>query len=85
MPSFRPALARSASTNERRVRMRGRAEWAEGRAAKERVLAASAPGRSICKSADNPDLKVFRAADAEAVPADFSGAATVRPHKANKP
>lgn len=62
-----------------------RAEQVEGRAAKERVPAASAPVRSIYKSADNPDLKVFRAADAEAVPADFSGAVTVRPHKANQP
>ena len=62
-----------------------RAEQVEGRAAKERVPAASAPVRSIYKSADNPGLKAFRVADAEAVPADFSGAATVRPHKANQP
>ena len=62
-----------------------RAEQVEGRAAKERVPAASAPVRSIYKNADNPDLKVFRVADAEAVLAVFSGAATVRPHKANQP
>lgn len=67
------------------MRGRGRAEWVEGRAAKERVPAASAPVRSIYKSADNPGLKAFRVADAEAVPADFSGAATVRPHKASRP
>lgn len=80
-----PRLELCASTSERWVRVRGRAEWVEGRAAKERVLAASALVRSIYKSADNPDLKVFRVADAEAVLADFSGAVTVRPHKADKP
>ena len=66
------------STTERWVRVRGRAVWTEERAVKEKVLAVSPLVRSIYREADNPDLKVFYLADAEATLADFNGRESIR-------
>lgn len=68
-----PFLEIGVSTMERWLRIRGRVVWVDGREAKKRVLAASPLVRSIYKTSDNPALKVFYIADAEAVIADFSG------------
>lgn len=68
-----PNLEISVSTMSRWLRIRGRAVWTESRTAKEKVIAANPLVKSIYKSPDNPALKVFHIADAEAVIADFSG------------
>lgn len=68
-----PNLEISVSTMSRWLRIRGRAVWTESGTAKEKVIAANPLVKSIYKSPDNPALKVFYIADAEAVIADFSG------------
>lgn len=68
-----PYLEISVSTMKRWLRIRGRAEWVEERALKERALDASPLVKSIYKSGDNPLLKVFYVAEAEAVLDDFNG------------
>ncbi len=76
-----PRLEICVSTMDRWLRIRGRAVWVDDRAAKERVLQESPLVRSIYKDADNPLLKVFYIADAEAVLADFSGRESISLHK----
>lgn len=68
-----PYLEISVSTMEKWLRIRGRVEWVNYISAKERVLKESQLVKSIYKTADNPVLKVFYIANAEAVIADFSG------------
>lgn len=68
-----PYLEISVSTMEKWLRIRGRVEWVNYISAKERVLKESPLVKSIYKTADNPVLKVFYIANAEAVIADFSG------------
>lgn len=68
-----PYLEISVSTMEKWLRIRGRIEWVNYISAKERVLKESPLVKSIYKTADNPVLKVFYIANAEAVIADFSG------------
>ena len=66
------------STMNRRLRIRGRAVWTEELLAKQRALAVNPLVRSIYRTADNPDLKVFFIADAEAVLADFTASERTR-------
>ena len=68
-----PFIEISVSTMERWLRIRGYVVWVEDIAAKVKVIEASPLVKSIYKTADNPDLKVFYIADAQAVIADFSG------------
>ncbi len=68
-----PFLEISVSTMERWLRIRGRVVWVDDIKAKEKIIAISPLVKSIYKTADNPVLKVFYIADAEAVIADFSG------------
>ena len=68
-----PYIEISVSTMERWLRIRGRVVWVDDMKAKEKVIATSSLVKSIYKTADNPVLKVFYIADAEAVIADFSG------------
>lgn len=63
----------SVSTMEHWLRIRGRVVWVDDIKAKEKIIAISPLVKSIYKTADNPVLKVFYIADAEAVIADFSG------------
>ncbi len=67
-----PYIEISVSTMGKWLRVRGRVEWVNDITAKERVIAESSLVKSIYKTADNPVLKVFYIADAEAVIADFS-------------
>lgn len=67
-----PYIEISVSTMEKWLRVRGRVEWVNDISAKERVLTESPLVKSIYKTADNPVLKVFYIADAEAIIADFS-------------
>ena len=68
-----PYIEISVSTMERWLRIRGRVAWVDDIKAKEKIIEISPLVKSIYKSADNPVLKVFYIADAEAVIADFSG------------
>ena len=68
-----PYIEISVSTMERWLRIRGRVVWVDDIKAKEKIIAISPLVKSIYKTADNPVLKVFYIADAEAVIADFSG------------
>lgn len=68
-----PNIEISVSTMERWLRIRGRVVWVDDIKAKEKIIAISPLVKSIYKTADNPVLKVFYIADAEAVIADFSG------------
>ncbi len=68
-----PYIEISVSTMERWLRIRGRVVWVDDIKAKEKVIATSPLVKSIYKTAENPVLKVFYIADAEAVIADFSG------------
>lgn len=68
-----PYIEISVSTMERWLRIRGRVVWVDDIKAREKVIAVSPLVKSIYKTADNPVLKVFYIADAEAVIADFSG------------
>lgn len=68
-----PYLEISVSTMEKWLRIRGRVEWVDDVKAKEKVLAESPLVKSIYKTVDNPILKVFYIAEAEAIIADFSG------------
>ena len=68
-----PYIEISVSTMDRWLRIRGRVVWVEDIKAKEKIIAISPLVKSIYKTADNPVLKVFYIADAEAVIADFSG------------
>ena len=67
-----PYIEISVSTMGKWLRVRGRVEWVNDITAKERFIAESSLVKSIYKTADNPVLKVFYIADAEAVIADFS-------------
>ena len=66
------------STMNRWLRIRGRAVWTEELLVKQRALAVNPLVRSICRTADNPELKVFFIADAEAVLADFTASERIR-------
>ncbi|MDE6583026.1 MAG: pyridoxamine 5'-phosphate oxidase family protein [Clostridia bacterium] len=68
-----PYLEISVSTLEKWLRIRGKVHWITSNETKEKCLNASPLVKSIYKSADNPNLKVFYIEDAEAVLADFSG------------
>lgn len=68
-----PYIEISVSTMERWLRIRGRVVWVDDIKAKEKIIAISPLVKSIYKTADNPVLKVFYIAEAEAVIADFSG------------
>lgn len=68
-----PYIEISVSTMERWLRIRGRVVWVDDRKTKEKIIAISPLVKSIYKTADNPVLKVFYIADADAVIADFSG------------
>ena len=68
-----PYVEISVSTMERWLRIRGRVVWVDDIKAKEKVISTSSLVKSIYKTAENPVLKVFYIADAEAVVADFSG------------
>lgn len=67
-----PNIEISVSTMSRWLRIRGKVVWTEDRKAKEKVISASPLVKSIYKNPDNPDLKVFYIAEAEAVINDFS-------------
>lgn len=69
-----PYLEISVSTMSRWLRISGKVEWVEGKEIKQKVLDCSSLVKSIYKSADNEDLKVFYIADATATISDFSGA-----------
>ena len=68
-----PYIEISVSTMERWLRIRGRVVWVDDIKAKEKVISTSPLVNSIYKTAENPVLKVFYIADAEAIIADFSG------------
>lgn len=68
-----PELEICVSTYDRWLRVRGRAVWTDDITAKERAIEANPLVKAIYHSPDNPTLKVFYIADAEAVLADFSG------------
>lgn len=68
-----PYIEISVSTMERWLRIRGRVVWVDDVKAKEKIIGISPLVKSIYKTADNPVLKVFYIAEAEAVIADFSG------------
>lgn len=68
-----PYIEISVSTMERWLRIRGRVVWVDDIKAKEKIIEISPLVKSIYKRADNPVLKAFYIADAEAVIADFSG------------
>ena len=55
----------------RRLRISGKAERVDDRAAKEKAVSASGSVRSIYRGADDPDFKVFRIADASVVFSDL--------------
>ena len=63
----------SASTMHNWLRISGRVEWVDGRDARQSAIDSLAIVKSIYKTADNLNLKVFYIADAVAAITDFSG------------
>lgn len=68
-----PYVELSASTMHNWLRISGRVEWVDGRDARQSAIDSLAIVKSIYKTADNLNLKVFYIADAVAAITDFSG------------
>lgn len=68
-----PHLEISVSTMTRWLRISGKAVWLDDKKMTQRIIEHSMLVRSIYKSAENEDLKVFYFADAIATLSDFSG------------
>lgn len=68
-----PYVEICASTKSRWLRIRGRVVWVDDIGEKQKAIDASPLVKAIYKTADNPVLKLFYIADAEAVISDFSG------------
>ena len=68
-----PCIEICVSTMSRWLRIRGHVIWTEDRKAKEKVISANPLVKAIYGDPDNPELKVFYIADAEAVLDDLTG------------
>lgn len=69
-----PYLELSASTADKWLRISGKAEWVDGRQARQSAINSIPIVKSIYHNADNAELKVFYVAEAVATITDFSGA-----------
>ena len=68
-----PYVELSASTMHNWLRISGKVQWVDGKEARQSAIDSLAIVKSIYKTADNLDLKVFYIAEAVATITDFSG------------